>query len=154
MSKSTRICQSGTILNLHNNIKNDTIMQANCQSSYIIYCLECNLCSTNYVGETRNRIIDWFQGHLFDLKHNVSTTVTRHFASHNLTSNPEFTVCMLKYIKLPKSIPRSSSIRNTREIALIHRLNTLRPNGLNILDWGVEFSGSQRLQHIAPYIWD
>ena len=51
------------------------------------------------LGQTRKRQIDRFQGHLFDIKHNANTTVARHLASHQMTSNPEFTINVLEYIK-------------------------------------------------------
>ena len=59
-----------------------------CQSNNLIYCLECNWCHTKYVGQTKNRIIDRFQGHMFDIKHNLNTTVARHFGSHNDQLDP------------------------------------------------------------------
>ena len=48
--------------------------------------------------------------------------------------DPRMTIHILEYIGLPKDIPRSNSIRDNRKLVWIHRLNTLIPNGLNILD--------------------
>ena len=102
------------------------------QSNNLIYCLECKSCHIKYVGQTRNRIIDRF--HIYDIKHNNNTTVARHFLSHNDQSNPSMIIHILEYIRLPKDVPRSKSIRDNRKLVWIHRLNTLIPNGLNILD--------------------
>ena len=130
----TRLSQSGKITNLENNTTYKTITKGTCQSNNLIYCLECNRCHIKYVGQTKNRIIDRFQGHIYDIKHNNNTTVARHFFSHNDQSNPSMIIHILEYIRLPKDIPRSKSIRDNRELVWIHRLNTLIPNGLNILD--------------------
>ena len=130
----TRISQSGRITNLNNNTTYNTITRGTCQSNNLIYCLECKSCHIKYVGQTRNRIIDRFQGHIYDIKHNNNTTVARHFLSHNDQSNPSLIIHILEYIRLPKDVPRSKSIRDNRELVWIHRLNTLIPNGLNILD--------------------
>ena len=105
-----------------------------CLSNNLIYCLECNWCHIKYVGQIKNRILDRFQGHIFDIKHNHITTVARHFESHSDHIDPNMTIYILEYIRLPKEIPRSNSLRNNRELVWIHRLNTLIPNGLNILD--------------------
>ena len=67
------------------------------------------------------------------------------YFSHNDQSNPSMIIHILEYIRLPKDIPRSKSIRDNRELVWIHRLNTLIPNGLNILDWGKWFRMSQRV---------
>ena len=40
-----------------------------------------NAISATYVGQTKNRITDRFQGHMFDIKHTKNTTVARHFHS-------------------------------------------------------------------------
>ena len=96
----TRISQLGTITKLHNHIKYNTNIQANCQSSNLIYWLECNICNTKYGEQTRNRII--FQGHLFDIEHSANTTLGRHFVSHNMISDPEFIIHVLECIQFPK----------------------------------------------------
>ena len=130
----TRLSQSGKITNLNNNTTFNIITKGTCQSNNLIYCLECKRCHIKYVGQTKNRIIDRFQGHIFDIKHNSNTTVARHFHSHNDHSNPSMIIHILEYIRLPKDVPRSKSIRDNRELVWIRRLNTLIPNGLNILD--------------------
>ena len=129
-----KISQSGKIKNLHNNKTYNTMTKGTCQSNNLIYYLECNWCQTKYAGQTKNRIIDRFQDHIFYVKHSNNTTVTRHFESHNDHLDPNMTIHILEYIRLPKDIPRSKSLRNNRELVRIERLNTLIPNGLNILD--------------------
>ena len=128
-----KISHSGKIKNLLNKNYN-TMMNGTCQSNNLIYCIECNWCHTKYVGQTENRIIDRFQGHIFDIKHNHNTTVARHFGGHKDHVDPNMTIHILEYIRLPKDLPRSNSLRDSRELVWIHRLNTLIPNGLNILD--------------------
>ena len=126
-----KISQSGKIKNSLNKPYN-TMTKCTCQSNNFIYCLECNWCHNKYVGQTKNRIIDRFQGHIFHTKHNNNTTVARHFESHNDHLDPNMTTHILEYIRLPKDIPGSNSLRDNRELIWIHRLNTLIPNGLNI----------------------
>ena len=129
-----KISQSGKIKNLHNNKSYNTVTKVTCQSNNLIYCLECNWYHTKYVGQTKNRIIDRFQGHIFGIKHNHNTIVARHFESHSDHSDPNMAIHIPEYIRLPKDLPRSNSLRDNRELVWIHRLNTLIPNGLNILD--------------------
>ena len=129
-----KISQSGKIKNLHNDKPYSTMTKGTYQSNNLIFCLECNWCHNKYVGQTKNRIIDRFQGHIFEIKHNNNTTMARHFESHNDCLDPNMTIHILEYIRLPKDIPRSNSCSGNRELVWIHRLNTLIPNGLNILD--------------------
>ena len=124
--------------------------QGTCQSNNLIYCLECRWCHIKYVGQTKNRIIDRFQGHIFDIKHSNNTTVARHFHSHNDQTNPSMIIHIPEYIRLPRDVPRSKSIRHNRELVWIHRLNTLIPNGLNILDWGKWLRMSQSINKRQP----
>ena len=130
----TRLSQSGKITNLNNNTTYNTITKGTCQSNNLIYCLECKWCHIKYVSQTKNRIIDRFQGHIFDIKHNINTTVARHFHSHHDQTNPSMIIHILEYIRLPRDVPRSKSIRDNRELVWIHRLNILIPNGLNIFN--------------------
>ena len=84
----TRLSQSGRITNLNNNTTYNTITKGTCQSNNLIYCLECKSCHIKFVGQTRNRIIDRFQGHIYDIKHNNNTTVARHFLSQMIKAIP------------------------------------------------------------------
>ena len=101
---------------MNNNKSYNTITKDTCQSNNLIYCLECNWCHIKYVGQAKNRVIDRFQGHIFDIKHNNSTTVARHFHSHNDQLDPNMTIHILEYIRLPKDVPRSNSLRDNREL--------------------------------------
>ena len=129
-----KISQSGKIRNLLNNKNYNTMRNGTCQSNNLIYCIECNWCQTKYIGQTKNRILDRFQGHIFDIKHNHNTTVARHFGCHKDHIDPSMTIHILEYIRLPRDLPRSNSLRDSREVVWIHRLNTLIPNALNIVD--------------------
>ena len=97
----TKMSQSGKIKNLYNNKTYNTTTKGTCQSNNLVYCIECNWCHIKYVGQTKNRIIDRFQGHLFDIKNNLNTTVARHFGGHNDRTDPNMTIHILEYIRLP-----------------------------------------------------
>ena len=104
------------IKNLNNNTSYNTITKGTYQSNDLIYCLECNWCHIKYVRQTKNRSIDRFQHHIFDIKHNNNTTVARHFHSHRDQTHHSMIIHILEYIWLPKDIPRSKSIRDNREL--------------------------------------
>ena len=87
-----KISQSGKIKNLNNSTTYNTITKGTCLSSNLIYCLECNWCHIKYVGQTKNRTTDIFQGHIFDIKHNNNTTVGRKFHSHRDQTNPSMII--------------------------------------------------------------
>ena len=92
-----KFSQSGRIKNLNNNKSYNTITNGTYQSNNLIYCLECNWCHIKYVGQTRNRIIYRFQGHIVDNKHNNNTTMARHFYSHSDQLDPKMTIHILEY---------------------------------------------------------
>ena len=41
-----------------------------CKSSNLIYCITCTKCKIQYVGQTKNRLMDRFQGHFYNIGHN------------------------------------------------------------------------------------
>ena len=111
-----KISQLRKIKNLHNSKPYNTMTKGTCQSNNLIYCLECNWCHIKHVGQTKHRIIDRFQGNIFVIKHNNNTTVARHLGSHNDHLGPNKTIHILEYIRLPKDIPRSNSLRDNSEL--------------------------------------
>ena len=54
---------------LHNNKSQNTIWYSTCQSNNLIYCLGHIFCNIMYIDQTRGRITDRFQGHIFYIKH-------------------------------------------------------------------------------------
>ena len=51
----------------------------NCQSSNCIYLITCSHCGTQFVGQTKNKLLTRFNSHFSDITHNNDTTVARHF---------------------------------------------------------------------------
>ena len=79
-----------------------------CQSNNVTYCLECSWCNIIYIGQTKNRIMDRFQGHMFNVKQQPNTTVARHFASHQDKIDLKLNVHTLEYITTLKDAPMSN----------------------------------------------
>ena len=92
------------------------------------------LCHIRYIKQTKNWIKDRVQSHLYDIKSGVNTTVARHYKNHGDITNPPITILILELIKIDKKNPRSDTLRDSRKLAWIHRLDTLIPSGLNIMD--------------------
>ena len=67
-----------TIVNLQNGRKYRTVVKTNCQSSNLVYAISCNLCQIQYVGKTKNTIVQRFGTHFYDIEHKLDTTVARH----------------------------------------------------------------------------
>ena len=64
----TRISHNGNV-NRHGTTHSFcTMMYGNCKSSNLKYCLECNIYNIKYVGQTKNRIINRFWDHLFNIR--------------------------------------------------------------------------------------
>ena len=82
----------------------------------------CNAIAAHikYEDQTKNRIIGIFQGQIFDINNTNNTKVARHFHSHRDQLDARMTIHIMEYIKLPKDIPRSNSLRDKRELVWIN----------------------------------
>ncbi len=50
------------------------------KSGNLIYCIECKKCGMQYVGQTKNRLMDRFQAHFQTVKsRNPQQDISRHF---------------------------------------------------------------------------
>merc|ERR1712208_132335 len=57
-----------------------TRMNVTCKSSNLIYSITCKRCKKQYVGQTKRRLMDGFQGHFYNVTRNVfESSVGRHF---------------------------------------------------------------------------
>ena len=103
-----------------------------CETSNVIYMIQCTKCNLQYIGETKRRLKDRFNEHRRPIINPfcsyTPTAVSRHF----LTSGHAEDHMIL--IPLEQLYTSRDSIRKAREAFLIHRGKTLEPAGLNRRD--------------------
>ncbi len=91
--------------------------------------IECNKCKKQYIGETKRSIRERFAEHRQATNNpilaNASAAVPTHF---NL---PDHSIQDLTLIPLELQPTNNASRRKAREAYLIHRGQTLAPNGIN-----------------------
>jgi len=95
----------------------------NCNSTNVIYLINCLKCGKQYVGETKRALRQRFNNHRSDIKLNKNTAVSIHFndISHNLR---HLTVIPIEFID-------NESERKIRERFWMKELKTNYPHGLN-----------------------
>ena len=122
-----------------------------CKSSNLIYSITCNTCSKQYVGQTKRKLSERFQGHFYSIKSALEyftcqktgmqtnkrepkDAVGLHFsrADHNGTNDLKLQI--LDFMHLPPQSERGKTLRLKIEKAWIHRLRCTAPHGLNIFD--------------------
>ena len=140
-SKNCRYCPlintSGDLTSTHNGAKYQSMRHVNCQSSNLIYVITCIHCGIQYVGQTKNRILQRFQGHIFDISHDSDTTVARHFnrcPKESPLLYKGMNISVATFISSPPDSRDSKLRRDREEKRWMHRLGTIMPNGLNLMD--------------------
>ena len=129
--------KSGTIISKTHCKPFPAKTEINCQSANLIYCITCSKCKIQYVGQTKNRIIDRFNSHHFDIMHNADTTVARHFTKRHANVKESWKKLEISIISFIHAHPDSKNGKIHRDIMerkWMHRLGTILPQGLNLLD--------------------
>lgn len=106
-----------------------------CKSHNIIYCITCTKCKLQYVGQTKRRLMDRFQGHFYNInKKKTDDPIGYHFNTkgHSGTDNVE--IHIVDFITAPSNTDAGAKLRDLLERKWIHRLRTLTPLGLNYMD--------------------
>ena len=111
-----------------------TKTEITCNSSNVIYCLECKKCNKKYVGQTKRKIKDRVREHLYGIKSQKDTDISYHFNTKGHKGKNDVKVYILDFIHAHPESPRAKSLRHTIECNWIHRMGTTAPYGLNILD--------------------
>ena len=103
-----------------------------CETSNVIYMIQCTKCNLQYIGETKRRLKDRFNEHRRPIINPfcsyTPTAVSRHFL---ISGHAEDHMILIPLEQLHTS---RDSIRKAREAFLIHRGKTLEPAGLNRRD--------------------
>ena len=95
----------------------------NCQSTNIIYVLNCMICGIQYVGESSNTMNTRCRGHVSIIKTSKDHPVTLHYRSYNHTTE-DFTITVID-----KDQDKNRRLR--LEESWITLLGTLTPKDLN-----------------------
>ena len=106
-----------------------------CRSSNLVYLVTCKTCGLQYVGQTKRRINQRFQGHYYKINSNRATDgVGSHFALPNHNGTKDLKIQVLEFIRLPPDSARARILRLQLEKNWIHKLRCPAPYGLNIMD--------------------
>ena len=105
-----------------------------CNSSNVIYCIECKRCNSRYVGQTKRKIKDRLREHIYGIKNQKDTDISYHFNRNGHEGKKDMKVYILEFIYTHPESKRTKYLRNTIETNWIQRLGTQSPKGMNILD--------------------
>ena len=113
------------------------LININCQTMNCIYLITCSSCGIQYVGQTKNKLLTRFNSHHYDISHNHDTTVARHFnrcPSQHPALFEGLNISILSFIRAPPDTKSGQAERDREEKRWIHRLSSVVPRGLNLLD--------------------
>ena len=128
------ISTSGVITSKQTKEKHTTKHNVTCNSSNVIYCIECTNCKIQYVGQTKRKIKERIREHLYYTKKQIyKSDVPYHFNGAKCTID-NIQVHITDFIYEHPESKRAKSLRLTLEHNWVSRLRTQAPNGLNTLD--------------------
>ena len=106
-----------------------------CESSNVIYCLECKRCNLQYVGKTENPIKERLGSHLSAIKRNVGETdVPWHFNQKGHEKMSDVKLYIVEFVgRHPKS-DEGRRLLGLVEFFWIEKLHTHTPHGMNTKD--------------------
>ena len=130
---------SGSITSFKNKKTFHSRCKASCISHNIIYCIQCNTCGKQYVGQTKREFYTRFKEHTKDQTKATLDEVNQPLAKHltrtdHTGSIDQITCFILDFIKSPSCSNKGALERNDKERIWIHRLESLRPHGLNTME--------------------
>ena len=91
--------------------------------------VQCRLCNSQYIGETKHRLKDRFNEHRRPVLNTTSNYIHTAVSEHFLSNNHSDTHMLLILIEKLKN--ERDSFRKAREARIIHKAKTLEPLGIN-----------------------
>ena len=126
------IDKSGSIQNGNRKFSSKT--EVTCNSSNLIYCIECTKCNKKHVGQTKRKIKGRLREHIYGIKNQKDSDISYHFNTNGHHGIHDMKVYILDFIHAHPESKRARSLRNTIEFRYIHRIGTNAPRGMNVLD--------------------
>ena len=138
-SKNCRYCPildtTGTIKSHSTGRHYRSRHNVSCNSNNLIYCITCNKCCKQYVGQTKNGLKEWFKSHFYQITHDPEKNeVSRHFNRGNHEKLKDVKIHILEFIH---SNPERAETKDTQlncEFDWIHRMRCQIAKGLNSID--------------------
>jgi len=107
----------------------------NCQSSWVIYIIECNICNLHYIGKSETAFNLRLNNHRNHIKKGVnSCELTEHFLHNKRTHNFDNNVIIIIIEQIRKdniSNEQKKDLLRHSEIFWQKKLNSMQPNELN-----------------------
>ena len=86
--KKSRHCphidKTGEVTSSSTGRKYRSMLNVTCNSSNLIYLIECTICKIQYVGQIKNKILGRMNKHYSSIKNRLETLVTKHFTAHTI----------------------------------------------------------------------
>ena len=131
----TMITKTGNITSKVTKQTHGTKHNVTCNSSNVIYCIECTKCNMQYVGQTKCKIKDRMREHMYHINKKIyNSDVAYHFNTANHCGTPDMKIHIVDIIYEHPDSKRAKSLRNLIEFNWIHKIQSSAPNGLNTLD--------------------
>ena len=130
-----KIDKSGKIAINGHETKN-TKYNINCQSSNIVYCIECKCCNKRYIGETKRTLHERIKEHIADIAHRryEKSEVAYHFNRPGHKRKEDVKVYILEFVYEHPASKIANKIRKNLEWDWVQRLKTIIPLGMNIME--------------------
>ena len=129
-----RIDRSGEVTSTSTGGKCRSKVLVSGNSKNLICMIECQICKIQYVGQTKNKILQRINQHYSSIRNRLETLVARHMNSHMYTGNPPIQIYILTLIHEEPDSDKASVERNKWENYWMARLHIYVPKGLNIKD--------------------
>ena len=106
-----------------------------CRSSSVIYCIRCQACGNDYVGQTKRRLVERMREHYRNVRQNCTTHIIgRHYNSAGHVGIPDMRVYILEFIRAPTDSQDAKHLRDICKRRWIYQLRLIIPTGLNVMD--------------------
>ena len=129
------INKTTTFTSSNNNKTFKIFHSVNCQSSWVIYIIECNICNLQYIGKSETAFNLRLNNHRNHIKKGISSCeLTEHFLHNKRTHNFDNNVIITIIEQIRKdniSNEQKKDLLRHREIFWQKKLNSMQPNGLN-----------------------
>ena len=135
--------KSGTVTSTYTRRNYSSKTRVDCKSGNLIYCITCKTCALQYVGQTKRRLMDRFQGHFYNItSKNTKDTIGQHFNQPDHHGLHDVEIHIVDFVHTHPLSPNACGVRRTIERNWQHRLRTNAPQGLNIQEQFQSWEGS------------